>query len=62
MHIYILYIYIKQHKYHIFLNLITSKSNPHSVFGDFLNGKKFVCDSNLLFSFNHPLTAGHPTE
>jgi hypothetical protein len=22
------------------------ESNPHSVFGDFLNGKKLVCDSN----------------
>jgi hypothetical protein len=34
------------------------ESNPHSVFGDFLNGKKLVCVSNLHLSFNRPL----PTE
>jgi hypothetical protein len=34
------------------------ESNPHSVFGDFLNGKKLVCDSDLHFSFICPLPTG----
>jgi len=34
------------------------ESNPHSVFGDFLNGKKLVCDSNPHLSFNRPLPTG----
>jgi len=34
------------------------ESNPHSVFGDFLNGKKLVCDSNPHLSFNCPLPTG----
>jgi hypothetical protein len=34
------------------------ESNPHSVFGDFLNGKKLVCDSNPDLSFNRPLPTG----
>jgi hypothetical protein len=32
--------------------------NAHPVFGDFLNEKKLVRDSNAHLSFNHPL----PTE
>jgi hypothetical protein len=38
------------------------ESNPHSVFGDFLNGKKLVCDSNPHLSFNHPLSTGRLIE
>jgi len=34
------------------------ESNPHSVFGDFLNRKKLVCDSNPHLSFNRPLLTG----
>jgi len=34
------------------------ESNPHSIVGDLLNGKKFVCDSNLHLSFNRPLPTG----
>jgi hypothetical protein len=34
------------------------QSNPHSVFGDFLNGKKLVCDSNPHLFFNRPLPTG----
>jgi hypothetical protein len=34
------------------------ESNPHSVFGNFLNGKKLVCDSNPHLSFNRPLPTG----
>jgi hypothetical protein len=29
--------------------------NPHSGFGDLLNGKKLVRDSNQQLSFNRPL-------
>jgi hypothetical protein len=36
--------------------------NPHSVFGDFLNGKKLICDSNPHPSFNHPLPTGQLIE
>ena len=36
----------------------SSESNPHSVFGDFLNGKKLVCDSNPHLSFHRPLPTG----
>jgi len=38
------------------------ESNPHSVFGDFLNGKKLVCDSNRHLSFNCPLPTGRMIE
>jgi len=38
------------------------ESNPHSVFGDFLNGKKLVCGSNPHLSFNHPLPTGRLIE
>jgi len=38
------------------------ESNPHSVFGDFLNGKKLVCDSNPHLSFNRPLPTGRLIE
>jgi hypothetical protein len=31
------------------------ESNPHSLFSDFLNGKKLLCDSNPQLSFNCPL-------
>jgi hypothetical protein len=34
------------------------ESNLHSIFGDFLNGKKLVRGSNLHFSFNCPLPTG----
>jgi hypothetical protein len=35
------------------------ESNPHPVFGNFLNGKKkLVRDSNPHLSFNHPLPTG----
>ena len=38
------------------------ESNPHSVFGDFLNGKKLVCDSNPHLSFSRPLPTGQLIE
>ena len=38
------------------------KSNPHSVFGDFLNEKKLVRGSNLHLSINHPLPTGRLIE
>jgi hypothetical protein len=34
------------------------ESNPHSVFGDFLNRTKLVCGSNPHLSFNCPLPTG----
>jgi len=34
------------------------ESNPHLVFGDFLNGKKLVSGSNSHLSFNRPLPTG----
>jgi hypothetical protein len=34
------------------------ESNPHSVFGNFLNGKKIVCNSDQHLSFNRPLPTG----
>jgi hypothetical protein len=34
------------------------ESNPHAVFGHFLNRNKLVCGSDLLLSFNRPLLAG----
>jgi hypothetical protein len=34
------------------------ESNPHPVFGDFLNEKKLVRNSNPHLSFNHPLPTG----
>jgi hypothetical protein len=36
--------------------------NPHSVFGDFLNGKKLVCGSNPHLSFHRPLPKWQHTE
>jgi hypothetical protein len=36
------------------------QSNPLSVFGDFINGKRFVCDSNPLLSFNKRPMASPP--
>jgi hypothetical protein len=42
--------------------LFVLESNPHSVFGDFLNRKKLVCDSNPQLSFNRPLPTGQPME
>jgi hypothetical protein len=38
------------------------ESNAHPVFGDFLNEKKFVRDSNAHLSFNHPLPTGRLIE
>jgi hypothetical protein len=38
------------------------KSNPHSVFGDFLNEKKLVRGSNPHLSFNRPLPTGRLIE
>jgi hypothetical protein len=38
------------------------ESNPHSVFGDFLNGKKLVWDSNPHLSSNRPLPTGRLIE
>jgi hypothetical protein len=38
------------------------ESNPHSVFGDFLNGKKLVRGSNPHLSFNRPLPTGRLIE
>jgi len=39
------------------------ESNPHSVFGNFLNGKKkLVCDSKPDLSFNRPLPTGRLIE
>jgi len=38
------------------------ESNPHPVFGDFLNGKKLVCDSNPHLSFNRSLPTGRLIE
>jgi hypothetical protein len=34
------------------------ESNPHPGFGDYLNGKKLVCDSNPHLFFDHPLPTG----
>jgi hypothetical protein len=42
--------------YHYILYILVS--NPHSVFGNFLNGKKIVYNSNLHLSFNCPLPTG----
>jgi hypothetical protein len=36
------------------------KSNPHSVFGNFLNGKKLVRGSNPHLSFNRSSPTGQP--
>jgi hypothetical protein len=39
------------------------ESNPHSVFGDFVNGKKkLVRGSNPQLSFNHSLPTGRLIE
>jgi hypothetical protein len=38
------------------------ESNAHPVFGDFLNEKKLVCDSNAHLSFNHTLPTGRLIE
>jgi hypothetical protein len=38
------------------------ESNAHPVFGDFLNEKKLVRDSNPHRSFNHPLPTGRLIE
>jgi hypothetical protein len=38
------------------------ESNPHSVFGDFLNGNMLVCGSNPYLSFNRPLPTGRLLE
>jgi len=38
------------------------ESNLHSIFGDFLNGKKLVRGSNPHPSFNRPLTTGRLIE
>jgi hypothetical protein len=38
------------------------ESNPHSGFGDFLNEKKLVRDSNPHLSFSHPLPTGRLIE
>jgi hypothetical protein len=38
------------------------ESNAHPVFGDFLNEKKLVRDSNAHLSFNHPLPTGRLIE
>jgi len=38
------------------------ESNPYSGFGDFLNRKKLVCDSNSHLSFNRPLPTGQLIE
>jgi len=38
------------------------ESNPHSVFGDFLNRKKLVRGSNPHLSFDRPLPTGRPIE
>jgi hypothetical protein len=38
------------------------ESNPHPVFGDFLNEEKLVGDSNPHLSFNHPLPTGRLIE
>jgi hypothetical protein len=38
------------------------ESNPHSVFGDFLNGKKLVRGSNPHLSFYRPLPTGRLIE
>jgi hypothetical protein len=35
------------------------ESNSHPVFGDLLNGKKLVRDSNPQLSFNHPCPHGN---
>jgi len=44
------------------LNLSAPESNPHSVFGDFLNGKMLVCGSNPDLSSNRPLPTGRLIE
>jgi hypothetical protein len=38
------------------------ESNPHSVFGDFLNGKKLVRGSNPHLSFTCPVPTGQLIE
>jgi len=38
------------------------ESNPHSVLGDFLNGKKLVYNPNPHLSFNCPLPTGRLIE
>jgi hypothetical protein len=38
------------------------ESNPRPVFGDFLNEKMLVRDSNPHLSFNHPLPTGRLIE
>jgi hypothetical protein len=38
------------------------ESNPHSVFGDFLNGKKLVRGSNPHLFFNRTLSTGRLIE
>jgi hypothetical protein len=38
------------------------ESNLHPVFGDFLNEKKLVRESNPHLSFNHPLPMGRLIE
>jgi hypothetical protein len=38
------------------------ESNPHSVFGDFLNEKKLVRGSNPHLSFKRRLPTGRPIE
>jgi hypothetical protein len=38
------------------------ESNTHPVFGDFLNEKKLVPDSNVHLSLNHPLPTGRLIE
>jgi hypothetical protein len=38
------------------------ESNTHPGFGDLLNGKKLVRNSNPHLSFNHPMTTWQLTE
>jgi hypothetical protein len=38
------------------------ESNTHPGFGDLLNGKKLVRDSNTHLSFNHPMPTWQLTE
>jgi hypothetical protein len=38
------------------------ESNMHPGFGDLLNGKKLVRDSNKHISFNHPMPTWQLTE
>jgi hypothetical protein len=53
--------YLKQTTFLRYIPYIL-ESNPHSVFGNFLNGKKLVCGSNPHLSFNHPLPTGRLIE